>query len=84
MQADNKPDPGVAETISTSAATEGNLFRLVDATTGTYMFNLSTKSGFTSGGVTTAFTSQGTYKLSARTAKWHQLLRQHPTCEVRR
>jgi hypothetical protein len=67
MQADNKPDPGVAETISTSAATEGNLFRLVDATTGTYMFNLSTKSGYLNPGATTptAFTSQGTYKLSA-------------------
>jgi hypothetical protein len=64
-QADSKPDPGVDEVYSTSAATTGNLFRLADATTGQYIFNLSTKSGFTSGGVTTAFTSQGTYKLSA-------------------
>ena len=67
MQADNKPDPGVDEAISTVASTDGNLFRLVDATTGTYMFNLSTKSGYLNPGATTptAFTSQGTYKLSA-------------------
>ena len=67
MQADNKPDPGVDEVISTVASTEGNLLRLVDATTGTYMFNLSTKSGYLNPGATTptAFTSQGTYKLSA-------------------
>ena len=64
-QADSKPDPGVDEVISTSASTTGNLFRLADATTGQWIFNLSTKSGYTSNGTTVSFTSQGTYKLSA-------------------
>jgi hypothetical protein len=44
-QGDNQPDPGVYETASTSAATEGNLFRY-DATAGQYIFNLATKPGF--------------------------------------
>jgi hypothetical protein len=64
-QADSKPDPGLDEVFSTSAATTGNLFRLADATTGQWVFNLSTKSGYTSNGTTVSFTSQGTYKLSA-------------------
>jgi hypothetical protein len=66
-QADSKPDPGVDEVFSTSAATTGNLFRLADATTDQWIFNLSTKSGYLNPGATTptAFTSQGTYKLSA-------------------
>jgi hypothetical protein len=66
-QADSKPDPGLDEVFSTSAATTGNLFRLADATTGQWIFNLSTKSGYLNPGATTptAFTSQGTYKLSA-------------------
>ena len=64
--ADNKPDPGVDEPISTSAATTGNAFRLADATTGQYMFNLSTKSPYTNPntGAVVNFTSQGTYTLS--------------------
>jgi hypothetical protein len=64
-QADNKPDPGVAEAISTVQGTEGNEFRPVDADTGQYIFNLSTKRGYTNpNGTVTQFTSQGTYTLS--------------------
>ena len=63
--ADNKADPGVDETISTSAATEGNAFRLSDATTGQYIFNLSTKSGYKNpNGTIVNFTSQGTNTLT--------------------
>jgi hypothetical protein len=63
-QGDSKPDPGVDEAISTSAATTGNAFRLVDATTGTYMFNLSTKSGYLNPGATTPTSfAQGSWTL---------------------
>jgi hypothetical protein len=44
--ADNKADPGIAEAISTAVATTSNLFRY-DATSGQYIFNLSTKGGYT-------------------------------------
>ena len=43
-QGDSQPDPGVDEAISTSAATTGNLFRWSDSQ---YIFNLSTKLGYT-------------------------------------
>jgi hypothetical protein len=60
---DNKPDPGTDEAPSTSAATEGNLFRY-DATAGQYIFNLSTKAGLFKNpdGVPVTFT-QGTWTL---------------------
>lgn len=62
--ADNNPDPGTEEAVSTSAATTGNLFRY-DATAGQYIFNLSTKAGYTNpNGTTVTFTSSGTYTLS--------------------
>lgn len=44
---DGTADPGVDEAISTSAATTGNLFRYSD---GQYIFNLSTKQGYTNPG----------------------------------
>ncbi|WP_157438868.1 PxKF domain-containing protein [Aestuariimicrobium kwangyangense] len=49
-------DGGVNEAISTSAATSGNLFRFSDSQ---YIFNLSTKAGYTNPGssTTTAFTA---------------------------
>lgn len=63
-QGDTKPDPGVEEAISTSAATTGNAFRLVDASTGMYLFNLSTKSGYLNPGETQPIAfSQGTWTL---------------------
>ena len=63
-QGDTKPDPGVDEAISTSAATTGNAFRLVDASTGMYLFNLSTKSGYLNPGETQPIAfSQGTWTL---------------------
>jgi hypothetical protein len=42
--ANTVPTTGELEAVSTSAATTGTLFRLSDATTGQYIFNLSTKS----------------------------------------
>jgi hypothetical protein len=62
-QGDGAPDPGTDEAISTAASTTGNLFRY-DATAGQYIFNLSTKQGYTNPGSTTAtaFTS-GTWTL---------------------
>jgi hypothetical protein len=45
-KADGSADPGVDEAISTSQATEGNAFRY-DANAGQYIFNLSTKRGYT-------------------------------------
>jgi hypothetical protein len=51
-KADNKPDAGVNEATSMLAATTGNLFRY-DATSGQYIFNLSTKSGYTNANGTT-------------------------------
>jgi hypothetical protein len=57
---DSMPDPGVDEAISTSAATTGNLFRYSD---GQYIFNLSTKAGYTNpAGDMVAF-GQGTWTL---------------------
>jgi hypothetical protein len=50
---DSTPDPGVDETISTSAATTGNQFRY-DPTGQQYIFNLSTKQGYLTPGATTA------------------------------
>ncbi len=63
-QGDGTPDPGTDEAISTAASTTGNAFRY-DATAGQYIFNLSTKSGYTNpnGTVITAF-SAGTWTLS--------------------
>ena len=49
---DNVPDPGVDEAVSTAASTTGNLFR--DTGGGQYIFNLSTKVGYTNPGATTA------------------------------
>ncbi|HET7137277.1 MAG TPA: PxKF domain-containing protein [Gaiellaceae bacterium] len=46
-QGDNNPDPGVDEAISTSAATTGNLFRWSGSPDNQYIFNLSTKLGYT-------------------------------------
>ena len=45
---------------STSAATSGNAFRLADASSGNYIFNLATKDTFNGG--TWSFSS-GTWKL---------------------
>ena len=60
---DNQPDPGVDEAISTSAATTGNLFRY-DPTAGQYIFNLSTKLGYTNPGTTTPISfSAGSWTL---------------------
>jgi hypothetical protein len=61
---DTNPDPGIDEAISTSAATTGNMFRY-DASGQQYIFNLSTKQGYTDNpsGAVAAF-SQGTWTLS--------------------
>jgi hypothetical protein len=60
---DGTPDPGVDEPISTAAATTGNQFRY-DSTSQQYIFNLSTKQGYTNpDGSTSAFTV-GTWTLS--------------------
>jgi hypothetical protein len=57
---DGTPDAGIDEAVSTAASTTGNLFRYSD---GQYIFNLSTKAGYTDpSGATTAFVS-GTYTL---------------------
>ena len=67
-QSDTKPDAGVDEAISTAAATTGNWFRY-DATSGQHIFNLSTKSGYTTpdlnnpGQTKTVQFSQGTWTL---------------------
>ncbi|RJS45076.1 PxKF domain-containing protein [Nocardioides cavernaquae] len=63
---DGSADAGVDETISTSAATTGNLFRY-DSAAGQYIFNLSTKSGYLNPGATTptAFTT-GSWVLTIR------------------
>ncbi len=63
-QADGTPDPGTDEAVSTAASTTGNLFRY-DATNQQYIFNLSTKTGYTNpnGTTITAF-SAGTWTLS--------------------
>jgi VCBS repeat-containing protein len=63
-KADSEPDAGVNETTSMLTATTGDLFRY-DATSGQYIFNLSTKTGYTNpnGTTVTAF-SQGTWTLT--------------------
>jgi hypothetical protein len=66
VQGDSKPDPGFDEAISTAASTTGNLFRY-DATAGQYIFNLSTKLGYTNPDLTSisAF-SVGTWTLKIK------------------
>jgi hypothetical protein len=61
---DNSPDMGVDEAPLTIAPSSGNQFRLGDATTGQYIYNLSTKNAFTgaNGSSITTWT-QGTYQL---------------------
>jgi len=61
-QTDSSPDPGSDEAISTSAATTGNLFRY-DTTGQQYIFNLSTKAGYTNPDGTTTGFSAGTWYL---------------------
>jgi hypothetical protein len=58
---DSTPDAGVDETLPLVTATTGNLFRLSDATTGQYIFNLSTKNVHTNPNGTTVTFTQGTY-----------------------
>ena len=60
---DSTVDPGTLEAISTSAATEGNLFRFTDTQD---FFNLSTKKGYLNPSSTTpiSFTA-GTWRLWA-------------------
>ena len=63
-KADGTPDPGVDEAISTAASTTGNLFRY-DSLSGQYIFNLSTKGGYTNpNGTTISAFSAGAYTLS--------------------
>ncbi len=63
---DPTPDAGVDEAISTAASTTGNAFRY-DSTSEQYVFNLSTKSGYTNpdGTKVTAFEA-GTWYLSIK------------------
>jgi hypothetical protein len=63
VQGDSRPDPGVDEGISTAASTTGNLFRY-DTTAQQYIFNLSTKLGYTNPGSSAPVSfSQGTWTL---------------------
>ena len=62
-KADGTPDPGFDEAVSTAASTTGNLFRY-DLTSGQYIFNLSTKTGYTNPNGTTVSFAAGTYTLS--------------------
>jgi hypothetical protein len=63
-QGDSQPDPGVDEAVSTSAATTGNLFRWTGSPDNQYIFNLSTKLGYTNPDNTTvASFAQGTWTL---------------------
>ena len=62
-KADATPDPGVDEATSTAASTTGNLFRY-DAMSGQYIFNLSTKAGYTNPSGTTVSFGPGTYTLT--------------------
>jgi hypothetical protein len=57
----------VNEAISTSNATTGNLFRY-DATAGQYIFNLSTKSGYTDAHGQTQTFSAGTWIVTIKFA----------------
>ena len=60
---DSTADPGVDEAISTSSATTGNLFRY-DTLAQQYIFNLSTKLGYTNPGSSTAVSfTTGTWTL---------------------
>jgi hypothetical protein len=60
---DSVPDPGVDEAISTAASTTGNLFRY-DSTAQQYIFNLSTKLGYTNPASATPVSfSQGSWTL---------------------
>jgi len=60
---DNVADPGTDEAISTAASTTGNLFRY-DSTAQQYIFNLSTKLGYTNPGSSTPTSfSTGTWTL---------------------
>jgi hypothetical protein len=60
---DSQPDPGVDEAISTAASTTGNLFRY-DSAAQQYIFNLSTKLGYTNPGSNTITSfSMGTWTL---------------------
>jgi hypothetical protein len=62
-KSDGTPDPGTEEAASTAASTSGNLFRY-DSTSGQYVFNLSTRSGYTNTNGTTVSLAAGTYTLS--------------------
>jgi hypothetical protein len=63
-KADCTPVPGVDEAISTAASTTGNQFRW-DATNQQYIFNLSTKNGYTNpNGTSVSSWSAGTWTLS--------------------
>jgi hypothetical protein len=62
---DNKPETAVNETASTNSPDIGNTFRVTDAATGTYQFNLSTKSPFLNPGASNATSfSLGTWYLA--------------------
>jgi hypothetical protein len=64
VKGDNQPDPGVDEAISTAAATTGNLFRYTGAPDNQYIFNLSTKLGYTNPDNSTISSfSQGSWTL---------------------
>jgi hypothetical protein len=63
-QGDSQPDPGTDEAISTSAATTGNLFRWTGSPDNQYIFNLSTKLGYTNpDGTSVNSFSQGSWTL---------------------
>jgi hypothetical protein len=60
---DSTPDAGVDETLPLVNSTTGNQFRY-DATSGQYIFNLSTKNVHTNPNGTTVTFTQGTYNLA--------------------
>jgi|GEM_PF-3385065 len=76
---DTVADPGVDEAVSTSAATTGNLFRY-DVTGQQYIFNLSTKLGYTNPGGGTVSFSTGTWtlKILLDDGKWYSVNVQLP------
>jgi hypothetical protein len=61
-QGDSQPDPGTDEAISTAAATTGNLFRY-DSSAQQFIFNLSTKLGYSNPDNTTINFVPGTWTL---------------------
>jgi hypothetical protein len=63
-QSDGSPDPGVDEAISTAAATTGNLFRWTGSPDNQYIFNLSTKLGYSNPSGGTVNFSQGSWTFS--------------------